>query len=96
MDWQSAKQLRDKIRAGEINSVAATKAVFERIAKVEPTIGAFISTFEEQAIARAAEIDKRIAANEQVGQLAGVPVAIVSVGPDREETIERMDPFKRT
>jgi len=76
MDWQSAKQLRDKIRAGEISSVAATKAVFERIAKVEPIVGAFISTFEEQAIARAAEIDKRIAANEQVGQLAGVPVAI--------------------
>jgi aspartyl-tRNA(Asn)/glutamyl-tRNA(Gln) amidotransferase subunit A len=76
MDWQSAKQLRDKIRAGEISSVAATKAVFERIAKVEPIVGAFISTFEEQAIARAAEIDKRIAANEPVGQLAGVPIAI--------------------
>ena len=76
MDWQSAKQLRDKIRTREISSVEATKAVFERIAKVEPTIGAYISTFEEQAIARAAEIDKRIAAGESVGQLAGVPVAI--------------------
>jgi len=76
MDWQSAKQLRDKIRTGEISSAAATKAVFARIAKVEPIVGAFISTFEEQAIARAAEIDKRIAANEPVGQLAGVPVAI--------------------
>jgi aspartyl-tRNA(Asn)/glutamyl-tRNA(Gln) amidotransferase subunit A len=79
MDWLSAKQLRDKIRAGEIKSVEATKAVFERIAKVEPIIGAYISTFEEQAIARAQEIDKHIAAGEPVGQLAGVPVAIKDV-----------------
>jgi len=68
--------LRDKIKAGEISSVAATRAVFERIAKVEPIIGAFISTFEEQAIARAAEVDNRIAKGEPVGQLAGVPIAI--------------------
>ncbi len=68
--------MRDKIKAGEISSVAATRAVFERIAKVEPIIGAFISTFEEQAIARAAEVDNRIAKGEPVGQLAGVPIAI--------------------
>jgi len=79
MDWQSAKHLRNKIRAGEIKSVEATKAVFEHIAKVEPIVGAFISTFEEQAIARAQEIDKRIAAGEPVGQLAGVLVAIKDV-----------------
>jgi aspartyl-tRNA(Asn)/glutamyl-tRNA(Gln) amidotransferase subunit A len=76
MNWQSAKQLRDKIAAGEISSVAVTKAVFARIAKVEPIIGAYISTFEELAIARAKEVDNRIAKNEPVGQLAGVPVAI--------------------
>ena len=67
MDWQSAKQLRDKIAARQTSSVEATKAVFARIAKIEPTIGAFISTFEEQAIARAAEIDKRIAAGKKSG-----------------------------
>jgi aspartyl-tRNA(Asn)/glutamyl-tRNA(Gln) amidotransferase subunit A len=76
MDWQSAKQLRDKIRTGEISSVAATKAVLERTAKVEPIVGAFISTFEDSAIAKAAEVDKRIAKGEPVGQLAGVPIAI--------------------
>jgi aspartyl-tRNA(Asn)/glutamyl-tRNA(Gln) amidotransferase subunit A len=76
MIWQSAKELRDKIKAGEVSSVSATKAAFARIAKVEPIVGAFISTFEKQAIARAAEIDKRIAAGELVGQLAGVPVAV--------------------
>jgi len=79
MDLQSAKYLRDKIRTGEISSVEATKAVFERIARVEPIVGAYISTFEEQAIAKAKEVDNRIAKNEPVGQLAGVPVAIKDV-----------------
>jgi aspartyl-tRNA(Asn)/glutamyl-tRNA(Gln) amidotransferase subunit A len=76
MDQLTAKQLRDKITARQTSSVEATKAVFARIAKIEPIIGSYISIFEEQAIARAAEIDKRIAIGEKVGQLAGVPVAV--------------------
>jgi aspartyl-tRNA(Asn)/glutamyl-tRNA(Gln) amidotransferase subunit A len=76
MDQLSAKQLRDKIAAHRTSSVEVTKAVFARIAKIEPIVGAYISTFEEQAIARAAEIDKRIAGGEKLGQLAGVPVAV--------------------
>ena len=69
MDQLNAKQLRDKIAARRASSVEATKAVFARIAKIEPIVGAYISTFEEQAIARAAEIDKRIAGGEKLGQL---------------------------
>lgn len=76
MDLASARQLRDRIKAGEVKSVEATRAVFERIAKFEPTIGAYISTFEEQAIQKAKEVDKRIAAGGKVGQFAGVPIAI--------------------
>jgi aspartyl-tRNA(Asn)/glutamyl-tRNA(Gln) amidotransferase subunit A len=76
MIWLSARELRDKIKAGEVSSVEATKDVFARIAKFEPVIGAFISTFEEEAIKRAGEIDKRISAGEKTGLLAGVPVAV--------------------
>jgi aspartyl-tRNA(Asn)/glutamyl-tRNA(Gln) amidotransferase subunit A len=76
MDLLSAKQLQDKIKNREISSVEATKAIFERIARVEPIVGAFISTFKEQAIQKAAEVDKRIAAGEKMGQLAGVPIAV--------------------
>jgi aspartyl-tRNA(Asn)/glutamyl-tRNA(Gln) amidotransferase subunit A len=76
MENLSAKELRDKIAAGQDSSLDATKAVFERISKFEPTIGAFISTFEDDALEAAADVDRRIAAGEPVGQLAGVPVAI--------------------
>jgi aspartyl-tRNA(Asn)/glutamyl-tRNA(Gln) amidotransferase subunit A len=76
MEDLSAKVLRDKIAAGQVSSLNATKAVFDRILKLEPVIGAYITTFEATAMKIAADVDRRIAAGEQVGQLAGVPVAI--------------------
>jgi aspartyl-tRNA(Asn)/glutamyl-tRNA(Gln) amidotransferase subunit A len=76
MEELSANQLRDKIAAGQISSLEVTKAVFERIDKLEPVIGAYISTYPEMALETAADIDQRIAAGQPVGQLAGVPVAI--------------------
>jgi len=76
MEELSAKELRDKIAAGQISSFEATKAVFERIDKLEPVIGAYISTYPDMALEAAADIDRRIAAGQSVGRLAGVPVTI--------------------
>ncbi len=76
MEELSAIELHRKIAAGEISSVEATKAVFERIRKLEPTIGAFISIHEDRALESAADVDRRIAAGQTVGALAGVPVAV--------------------
>ncbi len=76
MEELSANQLRDKIAAGKISSLEATKAVFKRIDKLEPIIGAYISTYHDMALETAADIDRRIAAGQSVGRLAGVPVAI--------------------
>ena len=76
MEELGANQLRDKIVAGQISSLEATKAVFKRIDKLEPVIGAYISTYPDMALDTAADIDGRIASGRPVGQLAGVPVAI--------------------
>ena len=76
MEDLSAKELRDRITAGRITSLEATRAIFARIRKFEPTIGAYISTYEERALEVAADVDRRIAAGQPVGQLAGVPVAV--------------------
>ena len=56
------KRLRDEIAAGRIKSVAATEAVFELIEKCEPVVGAYISTFKEEALASAGEVDDKVAA----------------------------------
>ncbi|MDO8303516.1 MAG: Asp-tRNA(Asn)/Glu-tRNA(Gln) amidotransferase subunit GatA, partial [Sedimentisphaerales bacterium] len=71
-----AKQLRERIAAGELSSVEATQAVFAAIEKYEPAVGAFISTFKDAAMAKAVEVDKKIAAKQPVGVLAGVPIAV--------------------
>jgi aspartyl-tRNA(Asn)/glutamyl-tRNA(Gln) amidotransferase subunit A len=72
----TCKQLAEKIADGSVKSVDATQAVLDRIEKYDPAIGAFISTFGEDAIAKAKAIDEKIAAGEPVGPLAGVPVAV--------------------
>jgi aspartyl-tRNA(Asn)/glutamyl-tRNA(Gln) amidotransferase subunit A len=69
-------ELRDEIAAGRVKSVAAVEAVFEAIEKYEPVVGAYISTFKEQALSQAEKIDTRISAGEKVGALAGLPIAI--------------------
>ena len=70
------KELRDHIAGGRVKSVAATEAVFAAIEKYEAVAGAYISTFKEEALAKAGEVDNRVAAGEPVGQLAGAPVAV--------------------
>ncbi len=70
------RQLREAIAAGRVRSVEATEVVFEAIDKYEAVIGAYISTFKEQALAKAKEVDTKIISGEPVGGLAGVPVAI--------------------
>jgi aspartyl-tRNA(Asn)/glutamyl-tRNA(Gln) amidotransferase subunit A len=69
-------ELRDRIAKGEIRSVEAVEAAFAQIDRLEPTVGAFISLFREEAMQRAREIDRRKAAGQSLGILAGVPVAI--------------------
>ncbi|MBN2138060.1 MAG: Asp-tRNA(Asn)/Glu-tRNA(Gln) amidotransferase subunit GatA [Sedimentisphaerales bacterium] len=76
MEDLTAIELRERIARGEITSVAAVESVFSRIAGRDGAVGAYISTDRERAMARAAEVDRRIAAGEEVGFLGGVPVAV--------------------
>ncbi len=68
--------LRDQIRQRELTSEQAVTSVFDHIEKNEPTVGAYISTFEKQALEQAKAIDEKIANGDRVGDLAGVPLAI--------------------
>ncbi len=75
----TAIELREGIAAGRISSVEAVSETFAQIDRLEPTVGAFISLFRDEAMARAKDVDRRIAAGESVGALAGVPVAVKDV-----------------
>lgn len=73
---KTALQLADMMAAGEITSVELTRASLDRIKAHNPTIIAFLHVDEEGALATAREVDEKRAAGEQLGRLAGIPIAI--------------------
>ncbi len=72
----TAHELRDMIRNKEIKSIDATESILGRIDDVENKVESYITVTKESALEKAKEIDKKIAAGEPVGALAGVPCAI--------------------
>jgi aspartyl-tRNA(Asn)/glutamyl-tRNA(Gln) amidotransferase subunit A len=72
----SAAELAAAVRAGEKSAVAVTEAALARIEAGDGDIAAFRRVMAAQAVEAAAEIDRRVAAGEPVGPLAGVPIAI--------------------
>ncbi|SBS70701.1 Asp-tRNA(Asn)/Glu-tRNA(Gln) amidotransferase subunit GatA [uncultured Microbacterium sp.] len=74
----TAADLADKLAAGEVSSVEATQAHLDRIAAVDGDVHAFLHV-SDHALDVAADIDRRRSAGEQLGGLAGVPLAIKDV-----------------
>ncbi len=52
------------------------EATLARIERLNPELGAFVAVDPEAAMAEAAALDVRLAAGEDVGPLAGVPLAV--------------------
>ncbi len=75
----TAADLSAALVAGEVSSVDAAQAQLDRIAEVDGELHAFLAIDAEVSIAAARSIDKRRAAGEQLGALAGVPLAIKDV-----------------
>jgi aspartyl-tRNA(Asn)/glutamyl-tRNA(Gln) amidotransferase subunit A len=68
-------QAHEYLTKREISSVELTRAVLDRITRVEPQIGAFITVTPEAALMQAEAADRRIAAG-QILPLTGIPLAI--------------------
>ena len=74
----TAADLAAKLASGEVSSVEATQAHHDRIADVDADIHAFLHV-SDHALEVAADIDRRRAAGEALGPVAGVPLAIKDV-----------------
>jgi len=75
--WElSVEEIARRVRSRDLSAAEVTAAALERTARVEPLIAAYLEVYAEPARARAAEIDRRIAAGEEAGPLAGVPIAL--------------------
>ncbi|WP_031515531.1 Asp-tRNA(Asn)/Glu-tRNA(Gln) amidotransferase subunit GatA [Desulfofalx alkaliphila] len=69
-------QLHELLVKREVSAEEITKAVFERIDQVENKVKAYITLTKEEAIERARQVDRRMAAGEKVSPLAGIPIAV--------------------
>ncbi|WP_239374655.1 Asp-tRNA(Asn)/Glu-tRNA(Gln) amidotransferase subunit GatA [Frankia sp. Cj5] len=75
----SAARTAAAIAAGELSALEVTQAALDRIAKVDDRINAFLHVDVDGAVAAARGVDRRRAAGERLGPLAGVPLALKDV-----------------
>ena len=73
---KSAAELHTLLATGEVSSTELTKACLERIDGIDSKLQAFITVTEAEALAQAAEVDRKLAAGERLGPLAGIPMAL--------------------
>ena len=59
-----------------VSSVELTRSYLDRIERLEPQIGAFITVMADEALAMAAQADRRRAEGRDVTPLTGVPIAL--------------------
>lgn len=71
----TVEQVQAGFASGAFTSESLTKAYLERIAEYNPSYNAIVF-FNENAVEEARAIDKRRAAGEKLGPLAGVPVVV--------------------
>ncbi|MBS4761086.1 MAG: Asp-tRNA(Asn)/Glu-tRNA(Gln) amidotransferase subunit GatA [Clostridium sp.] len=73
---KTASEQRKALLNKEISAVELVNAEYERIEAVDEKLGAFNSLCKEQALETAKEVDKKIANNEELPPLAGIPLAL--------------------
>lgn len=72
----SASRIAKAVRNREFSAVEAIGASIGRARELEGKIHALLTPLYDRALARAAQIDRKIAAGEDPGPLAGVPVVV--------------------
>jgi aspartyl-tRNA(Asn)/glutamyl-tRNA(Gln) amidotransferase subunit A len=75
----SAAGLAAAVAAGEVSAAEVTEAHLARIEAVDDRVHAFLHVAAEQARVAARDVDRRRAAGEALGPLAGVPLALKDV-----------------
>jgi len=74
--WLSIAELARGYRERRFSAEGITRACLERIARLEPTLNAFIAVTADLALAQARRADEEFKAGHWRGPLHGVPVAL--------------------
>ena len=73
---KTATQQHEALINKEVSAKELVQASIERIEKLDNTLGAFNSTTFDFALETAKKVDERIAKNEKIPPLAGIPLAL--------------------
>jgi aspartyl-tRNA(Asn)/glutamyl-tRNA(Gln) amidotransferase subunit A len=72
----SAVEIRDAFRNGEKSATEIIGFFLKRIEQYDGELGCFLTVLQDRAIKQAKELDRKRAAGEKLGCLAGVPIGI--------------------
>ncbi|GAA3951836.1 Asp-tRNA(Asn)/Glu-tRNA(Gln) amidotransferase subunit GatA [Actinomadura viridis] len=72
---RTAAELGELIASGQTSAAEVARAHLDRVAAVDGAVEAFLHVDEEAVLAQARRVDERLAAGEELGPLAGVPIA---------------------
>ena len=73
---RSARELREDFVTGRVSATDVCQAALNRAAAINSHLNAFNLIADEHALAQAAALDRRRAAGDTPGPLAGVPIAL--------------------
>ncbi|WP_425428881.1 Asp-tRNA(Asn)/Glu-tRNA(Gln) amidotransferase subunit GatA [Aphanothece hegewaldii] len=73
------REVHQQLTNKERTAVEITTEFLERIEKLEPKVHSYLCVTSEQAIQQAKKVDDKIANNESIGLLEGIPIAIKDV-----------------
>jgi aspartyl-tRNA(Asn)/glutamyl-tRNA(Gln) amidotransferase subunit A len=74
--FTSAVELAELIRRRALSPVEITRAVLERIDRLNPRLGAYVMVHAERALGEARAAERAVMAGEPLGPLHGVPISI--------------------
>lgn len=72
----TAHEIRDAYRSGEATVTAVVQSYLDRIAAVDSKVGAYLDVWRDTVLEDAARLDESFKKGEELGPLAGVPVAL--------------------
>jgi len=72
----SAYELHRLIKAKELSVEEVVTSLLQRIERIEKKIKAFLSIYKKEVLNEARKWDKKISSGEEIGTLAGIPIAI--------------------
>ncbi len=72
----SALELRDAFIDGSIKAIDIAGHFLRRIETHSKNLGAFLSVFQDRALAKAEALDRKRSQNKPLGKLAGIPISL--------------------